>query len=799
MDADGLSVEGHPIRQSLLPPSARTGEVRMSQGQAIINIAADPVAARAERRRARLRIGVPILGVVLMIAVIFTIAVETTRANRRGALELADDVLAATDARIAQQVTSYFAVPIRALQEGEALAEHVTAGPPRRTLIEQFSTAALKHVPQIADFIIGDSEGNFMMVRRGDNRGIDTKLIQNEPGPRQVFWVRHNAAGEVIGRDEDPTDSFDPRTRPWYSGALAASGIFWTDVYIFFTAKEPGITAATRYQSPEGRNFVVGVDITLADLSHFLAGLKIGESGRAMIIGDQGRVIAYPDAQRIIRDQYSGPMTARIDEIGDEAAAGAYDRFRVDGPGRKTITVNGRRYLTALTPLQTVGRDWSILTIAPEKDFIGFVERNNRTALLMSLGIVVLAVIGAALLVRQGFRGDRAARLMRERSRAMARQSEALDLVADEADLLDPSHPEPPETLTETAAEITGSRRASLWYLASDGNVLRSADRYDSDTSRHTSGSELHRSEFPLFFAQVDAGAAIDVADAAQDPRTAQFHRVLMVPWGDRALSTIPLRRRGRVVGVMCLGDPADITGARHCLRILASMAALCAPGDVKTSSEAVQEATPATAEAEPVRSLSADLTLRGLDATVLGEALYPEVAVLVMHINDPAATANGGATIPELVDGVVRIVQEIADEQQIPYLKLTGYDIIAAAGFSSGDPTAVSRIASVAVACRERLRTLFDDCGSEPCFRLGIDCGIAIGRAVGSNPCVFNLWGQAVETAQVMAASALPGAIQTSEAAYRRLRQGFLLRPRGTFYLPTVGGSQTFVLAGQL
>jgi hypothetical protein len=48
-------------------------------------------------------------------------------------------------------------------------------------------------------------------------------LIQNEPGPRRVFWIRYNAAGRESARKEDPNDTFDPRIRPWYSGALAAT------------------------------------------------------------------------------------------------------------------------------------------------------------------------------------------------------------------------------------------------------------------------------------------------------------------------------------------------------------------------------------------------------------------------------------------------------------------------------------------------------------------------------------------------------------------------------------------------
>ena len=82
---------------------------------------------------------------------------------------------------------------------------------------------------------------------------------------------------------------------------------------------------------------------------------------------------------------------------------------------------------------------------------------------------------------------------------------------------------------------------------------------------------------------------------------------------------------------------------------------------------------------------------------------------------------------------------------------------------------------------------------------RIGIDCGMAIGCAVGAEPRVFNLWGDAVRGAHMMAASALPGTVQITQAAYQRLSQEFLFRPRGRFYIPQVGEARTFVLAGRL
>ena len=574
--------------------------------------------------------------------------------------------------------------------------------------------------------------------------------------------------------------------------------MFWTDVYVFFTGNEPGITASAKYQTVEGQTFVVGVDITLASLSEFLASLKIGETGRGMIIDGDGRVVAYPRAERVVRHGGSEAITARIDEIGDAPAAAAFDRFRISGPGRATFTLDEKRYLATLSPLTAIGHDWSILIVLPEDDFIGFVAHNNRTGLVMSVAIVGIAVLLAALLFRQGLRGDRAARLARQRTETIARQTAALDRLSDEGDLFDPTQRRLPDALTETIADLTGARRTSLWYFQQDGALLRCADSFDSQASVHAAGLEIQRGELPQFFRHLAEGGEIDVADAASDPRTTELHRLMLAPLGSRALLVLPIRRRKQVVGGLWLEDPVNATGSRHFLRVLASIAALRAddaPGDVQRHDA---ETGAAIDEPEEVRARSTDLTQRGLDPGTFGNALYPEISVVVIRIDDPSAPADS-AREPELIDAIVCAVQELAAEQEIPYLKLVGCDIVGAAGFVAGDQTAAARIANTAIASRDRIFELFQLHGRLPNFRVGIDSGIAIGRAVGAAPGLFNLWGEAVQNARTMAATALPGAIQTSEAAYDRLSHSFLFRPRGTFYLPEVGRAQTFVLAGRL
>jgi class 3 adenylate cyclase len=264
-------------------------------------------------------------------------------------------------------------------------------------------------------------------------------------------------------------------------------------------------------------------------------------------------------------------------------------------------------------------------------------------------------------------------------------------------------------------------------------------------------------------------------------------------------LSLFPVRRQGHVVGALWLEDPVELTESRQFLRVLASMGALRPSEEIREARNS-EHADPGVVvrESERVHSLSADLSRFDSHPRSSEDDHYLELSVLAFRLDDPVMAASG-ARSPELVDAAIRAIQEIAADQDIPYLKVVGSEILGAAGFTTGDPSAATRIANAAVAGRERIAELFEANGLAPEFRVGLDCGTAIGREVGADPRLFNLWGEAVDTARTMASSALPGAIQASEAAYLRLRHSFLFRLRGSFYRPLAGTAQSFILAGRL
>jgi hypothetical protein len=670
----------------------------------------------------------------------------------------------------------------------------------RRPLIGTFGPSLLAQIPQIAILSFADEDGNYVMVRRGEAGGVDFKVIENAPGRRRVSWIHRDAAGAETGREEDPSDTYDPRTRPWYAGAAKTDGVFWTGVYVFFTDQKPGLTASARYSAPDGRLHVVGADIALEDLSRFLASLEIRRTGRAIIMDGAGQVIATPKGSDVVRKDVNGAfINARIDELGDPAVTAAYDRFRVEGHGRRVIEVQGRRYVTAVAPLPGAGRDWSVLIVVPEDEFVGFVASNNRHALLLSIGVVAIAALLAALLVRQGLRADRSARLLLDRQQAIAGQSDAFARLAADADLFDPTRNEPPRALSETLAGVTSARRASIWRLADGGRVLRCEDSFERDSGGHVDGLTLHRDELPHFFHHLLEGEEIETADAAADRRTADLERVVMRPLGSRALFAVPVRRGAQVVGTIWLEDAPRTAGAADFVRAVANMIALRMAEGAPEPPAGERAAPPARAEPEPKRSYTAVLASRGIDPATIAGDVYPDVAVMVVHFADPLALSRPASPAGNAVsDQIACALQEIARKRDIPYLKIVGQEVVGAAGFATADGAAASLIADVALAVRDHCLALFEDSDSRLEFRVGIDCGPAIGSEVGSEPRIFNLWGDAVRTAGRMAQTGLPGAVQATEAAYEKLRHEFLFRPRGAFYLPRVGEARTFILAAR-
>lgn len=98
-----------------------------------------------------------------------------------------------------------------------------------------------------------------------------------------------------------PAD-YDPRTRPWYQGAVKTNGFMWTDPYVDASTGALVLTAAKPAFDNSGKLIgVVAVDLSLATLSEKINGIKVGKTGYVYVVDSQNNTMIHPDKSLITK------------------------------------------------------------------------------------------------------------------------------------------------------------------------------------------------------------------------------------------------------------------------------------------------------------------------------------------------------------------------------------------------------------------------------------------------------------------------------------------------------------------
>ncbi len=265
----------------------------------------------------------------------------------------------------------------------------------KRDRLEDYGLSICRIYPQIAIFDFGDNQGNFLMVTRQVDGSLATKVVDRTASPPVTIWKYRDASGKVIKTEKTTVVKYDPRFRPWYRGAEDGGKLFWTDMYIFFASKQPGICASFPVADKNGKvQAVVGMDIALSNLSSFLKRLKIGRSGLAFIINERFELIAFPELSATTVAGKNGVRPALLTELKQPWV---YDFIRLAGThknGNFTFSSDKKAYLGSLTDLSGItGKPWKIGIVVPKRDFTAVIDETNLTTLFISLIILVVAVL----------------------------------------------------------------------------------------------------------------------------------------------------------------------------------------------------------------------------------------------------------------------------------------------------------------------------------------------------------------------------------------------------------------------
>jgi HD-GYP domain-containing protein (c-di-GMP phosphodiesterase class II) len=262
-------------------------------------------------------------------------------------------------------------------------------------------TVALSNEPSVSGIEVGYGNGDFFIVRPlpsdavrrhfgapGNAAFVADHVDTGVNGGRRLVRLFLDAQSqEILRKPAEPTD-YDPRTRPWYTTATGQPAA--TRPYLFYFLGKVGATVTLAASVP---GVVVASDVTLERLSETISQHRMTASSEVVLVGADGKVLAYRDPGKLVRFSGQGePAIAGLTELGSDVLthlAGDYI------PGQRSLdfVFHGRRWIGSVRKVASPGGvDLYALMVAPVDELLSEAVRMRWQSVMITGLIVLLAI-----------------------------------------------------------------------------------------------------------------------------------------------------------------------------------------------------------------------------------------------------------------------------------------------------------------------------------------------------------------------------------------------------------------------
>ena len=178
----------------------------------------------------------------------------------------------------------------------------------------------------------------------------------------------------------------------------------------------------------------------------------------------------------------------------------------------------------------------------------------------------------------------------------------------------------------------------------------------------------------------------------------------------------------------------------------------------------------------------------------------FDSASILFADVVDftPLAQRLPPAEVVGILDQLFSRFDTLLERHGLEKIKTIGDCYMAAAGVPDPSPDHARRAALLALDMREAVGTSLVGDGFGLELRIGINSGPVIAGVIGSKRFLYDLWGDAVNTASRMESHSTPGEIQITRATYELLKDEFVCRPRGAIEVKGKGRMETWYLVGR-
>ena len=275
---------------------------------------------------------------------------------------------------------------------------------------QSFST-----LPWMTAIYVGRKNGSFYMIEAIHNSPQTKKFFSAPDGAAYAVKTIEPAKGKppliqfqyfnknltLLKTEPASIDSYDPRTRSWYSEAISSKEIVITRPYTFFTSKQLGITIARSLEDGKG---VVGADTVLSSISVLLYRQKLTPSTQIVIMEKNGKFLLSADKNDLAQLQKarSADDTAELNvtNLRSNVARTVQEKLIVHGVTEgKLLQIDGKTWFCQARELVGNKKKGVYLAIAAPFDELMVNARKNRqyNALIVLFGIIIAVGFGLYL------------------------------------------------------------------------------------------------------------------------------------------------------------------------------------------------------------------------------------------------------------------------------------------------------------------------------------------------------------------------------------------------------------------
>ncbi len=286
---------------------------------------------------------------------------------------------------------------------------HVKAMMAQPQIFESFAFPLARMLPDVSFLYFGDAQGAFYGVQDTGDAAQDRLKIHTKPA--QAATRRYFAARLPLDRSQEltpETKPYDPRLRPWYTGAIGKKTRNFTTVYPSASTGQLLVTLAQPVVDNSGQIAgVVGVDLFLKALTQRMQAQKISDNGIAMLIDEQGYLVATSTTENLFKSVDGQLLRLKPSESTNLTMRQAYAAF-IELQQRPAVAANstemqsfisptnGEKLIAAMRPFgRSEGLQWNMIVAAPDSDFAGETRRSIQQSVYVTLMVLALGAIAA--------------------------------------------------------------------------------------------------------------------------------------------------------------------------------------------------------------------------------------------------------------------------------------------------------------------------------------------------------------------------------------------------------------------